>query len=395
MTRIAFVADVHLANHKRHGGPVVAGINRRCQLILDALASACDSAKELRCQALVVLGDLFDHARPEPQIIRATQDVLARFGGQVFLVVGNHDMVSTRAGDHALGPLASEQVHVVEQPLRVLIGGDVDLYLVPFRPELASEYIARDVAELHGRGWLPNGLRVLGIHAGILADGDTAGTAPWQLKAEDAIKAGVIAEIAKRNSISGVFAGNWHDRRLWPSWTTARLVNFVFQLGALVPTGWDNPGLGGYGTLGIFDGDIGNADYRVIPGPRFIKSTDASEESLLDEVQAVLLVGCRAFVRAQRSDQTEWAAARAWIQTEIAEGRIEAGEAILEKAIPGGALAPVFMPNPEDRVAVNNDIDAYIRAAAGAGLIKAEGFTLDHVRSDCLRFWEEARRKGR
>ena len=37
---IALLADLHLHNHKRHAGPTKSGINRRCQLILDALQLA-------------------------------------------------------------------------------------------------------------------------------------------------------------------------------------------------------------------------------------------------------------------------------------------------------------------------------------------------------------------
>ena len=56
---VCFLADLHVANHKRHGGPVKAGINRRCQHVLDALESAYKRAERLDAKAVVILGDLF------------------------------------------------------------------------------------------------------------------------------------------------------------------------------------------------------------------------------------------------------------------------------------------------------------------------------------------------
>src|SRR5882724_6254079 len=104
--RIAFVADPHIANFPAHGGPAIAGINRRCQLTLDTLELAAAKANALDCECFVVLGDLYDTTRPLPQIETAVRKRLSKFDGFVLLLMGNHDRNSGLAGDHALGPTA-------------------------------------------------------------------------------------------------------------------------------------------------------------------------------------------------------------------------------------------------------------------------------------------------
>ena len=65
---VAFVADVHLWNHRRCGGPVKAGINRRGAQTLNALHYAADLAAGMGAAALFVAGDLFDAVNPPPQL---------------------------------------------------------------------------------------------------------------------------------------------------------------------------------------------------------------------------------------------------------------------------------------------------------------------------------------
>lgn len=101
MSFISFIADTHIANHRRFAGESRACINVRCHTTLNSLEQAVESARG----TLVVLGDIFDTVRPEPQVIAAVQLALWETH-TTFLLLGNHDMVSTQPGDHALGPLA-------------------------------------------------------------------------------------------------------------------------------------------------------------------------------------------------------------------------------------------------------------------------------------------------
>lgn len=58
----------------------------------------------------------------------------------------------------------------------------------------------------------------------------------------------------------------------------------VMQGGALNCTGWDNPGLHGYGTAALWDGE--RLSWRELPGPRFcVTRSDAEEKSVVDEAR--------------------------------------------------------------------------------------------------------------
>jgi hypothetical protein len=145
VTRIAFLADAHIANHRRCGGPLDAGLNRRAQSSLRALHRAIEVAN---CQAdrVVILGDLFDSPRPSPQLIAAVQVALSESRLRPLLVVGNHEQVSSASGDHALGPLRPV-ADVVDVPTWMTTGG-VMLAIVPFRAGNAADVLRSAMAEM-------------------------------------------------------------------------------------------------------------------------------------------------------------------------------------------------------------------------------------------------------
>lgn len=281
MTRIGAIADVHLGNHKRFGGASESSLNARARHGLDVFRRAVATARAEQCSALVVLGDLFDTSRPEPQLTAAVQRVVEPEPGvsdmKFWFIVGNHEQVSSSEGDHALGPLAP-LVEVVEKPCwtmvgRALGGESIALGLVPFRKGKAASWLTDAIEEVFRN--VPAGVRrVLGLHLGI-AD---KGTAEYLKAAPDAIDVETLYEAARRAKVRAVFAGNWHDRRRWDipeGWPDVT----VLQLGALVPTGFDNPGMHGYGTLAIFDDKADDpVTFKEIPGPRFVKL--ASGQSL-------------------------------------------------------------------------------------------------------------------
>jgi hypothetical protein len=105
--------------------------------------------------------------------------------------------------------------------------------------------------------------RVLAIHLGV-SDGSTA---PWLLGAHDSIDVDALSSICDEHDIKYVFAGNWHDRRHWAK------AAFIQQIGALCPTGWDNPGLDLYGGVAIWDSaPTSHPQVHTIPGPRFVQA---------------------------------------------------------------------------------------------------------------------------
>ena len=258
-TRIAFVGDVHIGNHKRFGGPKLLGINRRCQHVIDALKSAVLEAAASHVDALVILGDLFDSPNPTPQMLKQVQECCEII--PTIILSGNHDQCSDAYGDHALGPL-TPVCEVVDAP-DVIPLGDVDLFMVPFESGNCREWLpkrARQLARLSNAKH-----RVLCFHAGIISD-----HTPEFLKHSDAaISASEVDALCKELEIETVFAGHWHNRSEWTFENRT-----IIQAGALVPTGWNNPGFD-YGTLftHVTDKEKKVILRQRVDGPRFVDAT--------------------------------------------------------------------------------------------------------------------------
>ena len=267
MTKVAWIADCHLGNHKVMGGPVRVGLNGRCREGLDVFRRAVALADEMGCAAGVVLGDLFDYWRPEPQLVRAVQEILRKARVRWFLLCGNHEQVSGQRGDHALAPLRGV-ARVVDRPTRISVK-ESEVLLVPFVPgRPAREWVAEALRSF-GPASRP---RAVGVHAGV----SDAQTPPWLAESLDQVPAQLLADEARRCGASAAFAGNWHSHRSWqlrandPPPLRSRSSVGVVQVGALVPTGWDNPGLDGYGGLVVWDGCVGASEFHELDGPRFL-----------------------------------------------------------------------------------------------------------------------------
>jgi hypothetical protein len=273
MPSFRFVADVHIGNHKLHGGEVLAGINKRAHHILNTLADVSIAAAEAN-ETLVVLGDLFDTSHPTPQLVAATMRALNATAPNTILLLGNHDMVSSTRGDNALIPFEAAQrgAVVVDRPrcMRYTNGvGDAEhaLLLVPFRPEPMHEWFAETVGELlanaHGAD-----LRTLCFHGGVRDHN----TPKYLWNAPDSIDIELLKDIMKRGGIARAFCGNWHSPK---EWMDASL--HITQVGALVPTGFDNEGWGIGRSVGM--DDQMNVRVRRHPGPRFVKTSAARIKS--------------------------------------------------------------------------------------------------------------------
>lgn len=294
--RLAFVADVHVANHPIQGGPMISGVNQRAQAILDALHQAVREAAQLDCE-FVILGDLFDTAKPTPQLVAATMAALRisespDLQPQVLIMKGNHDEQSSARGDHALGPLAvhpESGVELFEEPRIVTLPGG-ELWMVPFQTGPAKEWLPVVMAGLESTSSFVQGERVLALHLGI-HDGDLRSANFWAEGAHDAIGVEQLVELCFKHRINGVYAGNWHARREWTVTDQGHTVR-ILQVGTLAPTGWDNPGLEGYGTVAHWlDGHMGAIE---VPGPRFVNVRSQAE---LDDITLEAGVHNRLWVR--------------------------------------------------------------------------------------------------
>ena len=305
---IDLIADIHVGNMKRNGGPVVAGINARCAQVLGALQEAVRRAIAHHAEALVLAGDLFHVADPDPQIITATARILTTRRLRVFVLLGNHDQVSSAPGDNALGPLAlAPNIEVVETPRTVdLLTGR--LLLIPFQPGDARIWLPKVVTGDYG-----DRPTLLVTHTGIY-DVEF----PRHLaSAPDAVPVELLRELHARHNIRASAAGNWHSRRYWEP--------DVLQIGALAPTGFGNPGLEGYGTLASWTPAHGFA-WEEIPGPRFVGATLEGLARTADQARVATAQGCAVYLQVAAA-APDLAAAQGAVAAAVAGGACLWGEA--------------------------------------------------------------------
>ena len=337
---IATIADIHFANHRRFGGRVERGLNARARSILNALAAAVDETIEARCSMLVVAGDLFDTARPEPQLEAAAGEELARLGPlgiRVLLLAGNHDQVSTAPGDHALGPLGLlEHVTVVDAPRVFLDAPGWEVWAVPSKPG-ADEPWLRGVLE----GMLaaqreqaehsfvpPRRRRLLALHFGIY----DASTPAFMRGIPGSIDVDALRAFVREYDFDVCVSGDWHARKTWRVEGGATIV----QVGALVPTGFDNPGLDGYGsvvvarTQGLAPGQRAAVDVVELAGPRFVKAaTRADATKLLEQARED---GHELFISYAAAPESMVEDA-AWLAQRTGEGKGALAEVVADTAV--------------------------------------------------------------
>lgn len=283
---IACVADLHIANHRAHGGAWTGGLNVRGQETIDGLGNALSIAEASGASRMILLGDVFDTTKPDPQLIAGAQHMINAHLTPVRVLKGNHDEGSSAPGDHALGPLGeTANVEVYEtKHVEQNVMHNVDVIYLPFETGAAKDWLPKRLDEIDA-ATDTNRTRILCLHLGIhdqqMRNGGPASF--WIEKSDDAISAELLAAECYKRNIRAVFAGNWHGRRIMefsfpPNARGLDTVTLV-QVGALTPTGWDNPGLEGYGGVALAkidpDGTF-ELSFGEIPGPRFVnvKSTD-------------------------------------------------------------------------------------------------------------------------
>jgi len=346
MPKVFFVADVHAGNHRIHGGASIGGVNERCELVLAAIREAVASRSH-RDDPIVVLGDLFDVDKPSPAIVAA---VAGAFGdAPVIAMVGNHDQTSDDYlhPEHALLPLSGSMT-VIDTP-RTLYAERLSLHLVPFSPAVTPESLADIVADLVRAD--PQGrARALCVHLGI----SDSQTPPWLQGAHDSIHEATIRAIARVNGIRFVLAGNWHDARTWGPVDGDGIR--ISQVGALAPTGWDNPGVHGYGGIDeieVVEGpDHVSAAWahRWVYGPRFLSFGRPREEPAANFEKVLKTISrpvaghdgvrrAHKFFARLYVPVAELAQASARVAAAIEEGWIRAGEALPVDAAENRAAA--------------------------------------------------------
>lgn len=210
---------------------------------------------------LVIAGDLFDSAKPSPQLIAATMEALE--DTDLIIVCGNHDRASSRAGDHALGPLQEGLgATVVEKRLEYNSGG------------FTAAFFAAG-ATLEDLAWSrKKSADVVICHAGLSMPDDP----PWLHNSKGSLPVSNIRASVPRGAL--ILSGDWHSHKA--------ITDRTVQIGALVPTGWDNPGLVGYGSVILVFPDR-TWDRIELAGPRFVDVSSAEElERLRSDSNALI-----------------------------------------------------------------------------------------------------------
>lgn len=278
---IGFCADVHLWSYPYAGGKVTAGLNRRAWEQIDVLRRTVKAAKEHCCSHLVILGDLFDRAKPEPQLLAAVREVLVEYELNVIILVGNHDQVSSEPGDHALNTLTwPNTVKVIETPT-LLVEAEVEFICIPHQAGQADEWLPETLSGTGSKSLqcLPAlesksaRTRFLLLHLGIRDEN----TASFMQSSHDSVHIDALEEMSKKYHIDFAAAGNWHKRDQWDR------DNFsCVQCGTLIPHSFSDEGLDRRGDLILWkDGEWSK---EQIPGPRFIKR-EWNEENLVGDIK--------------------------------------------------------------------------------------------------------------
>lgn len=332
---VRVVADVHVGNHRKLASDLSPGINTRANAVLGALACAVTPRPDGGApERLIVAGDLFDTPRPVPQLIGAVGDVLRDADGADWsriLLAGNHDASSGAHGDTALSALSAVPgVAVLDLPTILLVGPHFGRdgyvfawWLLPFAPRQTADTVREVITACASRteqaarqnGWEPDALCPIVVsHFGIEGPSTPAFLRGHGIACEE------LDALCAQYHIQGWLSGDWHERALFEAPQSDAT---IMQIGALAPTGFDNPAAPGdpYGTVVrvLCDPQAGIVVSRnTAPGPRFhvVKVPGAAEarallRALRDKAAAgdtfrVLTVpdvtGCPAYVSARPAD---------------------------------------------------------------------------------------------
>jgi hypothetical protein len=95
----------------------------------------------------------------------------------------------------------------------------------------------------------------------------------------------------------------------------------ILQVGALVPTGFDNPGLKGYGSYVVYDMATNEITIHELPGPRFLKVRSEKESARAKEEAEAM--GCNLFIEEVVEDERAEKAVRAAVEKATNAGSLE------------------------------------------------------------------------
>jgi hypothetical protein len=212
------------------------------------------------------------------------------------------------AGDNSLAPLAPVAT------LCELVGSEDGVRFFPYAPRDWKGMI-EGAMSLNKNHDPP--VRLAVAHVGMIEPG----TPPMFRDHQDAVDVDWLGKVLADHGVKHFVTGHWHAH-----WHGVRSGTHLWQLGALCPTGWDNPGPG-YGKMLIVDtgGTEMSTELHEIPGPRFISLPNRLQDLVLPPG----LDGCQVFVRIVASAK-EMPLALQWLDRAKEQGTVLDGEVLAD-----------------------------------------------------------------
>jgi DNA repair exonuclease SbcCD nuclease subunit len=130
VTRLAVLADPHCDDFGSKIDPA-SGLNARWVATVEMVRWVANDARERKCDALIVAGDLSEPRHPAPWRVAQIGAAIAAFPGPVILARGNHD--GARAGLSIVDALAQDRPgwSGFSRP-GVTVVGDVAIAVLPY-----------------------------------------------------------------------------------------------------------------------------------------------------------------------------------------------------------------------------------------------------------------------
>ena len=187
-------ADWQIGMKAAHVGAVG---QRVCDERLAAARGVVEVAKGAQAEFTLVAGDTFEDNGVDRVLVQKVADILAEFGGPVYVIPGNHDpLVPKSVWEHpAWG--SNERIHVLTQPKMVEIPGGV-FYPCPVREKHSAKNPTAwiNAKESHGIGiGLAHGT-VEGIH-------------------QEEPDYPIPRDVALRTALDYLALGHWHSTTMY------------------------------------------------------------------------------------------------------------------------------------------------------------------------------------
>ncbi|MEK7409316.1 MAG: DNA repair exonuclease [Acidobacteriota bacterium] len=188
--RFLHTADWQIGMRAAHVG---AAGGRVREERLAAARRAVGQARAAGAEFILVAGDTFEHNGVDRALVQKVGDILAGFGGPVFVIPGNHDPLAPGSvWEHPVWNV-SPQLRVLRDPAQVSVG-EVDIFPCP----LTEEHSRRDpTAWISAAG---SGRIRLG-----LAHGSLEGIAL------DDLDYPIARDAAERGGLDYLALGHWHS----------------------------------------------------------------------------------------------------------------------------------------------------------------------------------------